>query len=210
MILQAGNDCYLTQAADVPLVERVFENQVLIYSAEQVNEWKEIPSSEKDKMFAQKNFVDVENLDYDALKRVEQLNEDIKENINNAELSDEQALDMQGLFPEWSVLVASVTGVSAPVGFRLQHKGTLYKVIQEHTLQSNWEPGVGTESLYQVVQVAHAGTREDPIPWQHNMVLENGKFYTDKGVLYECIRDSGIGMVYDLKDLVSGGYVKEV
>ncbi|EJW99967.1 hypothetical protein EVA_11926 [gut metagenome] len=60
------------------------------------------------------------------------------------------------------------------------------------------------------MQVAHAGTREDPIPWQHNMVLENGKFYTDKGVLYECIRDSGIGMVYDLKDLVSGGYVKEV
>ena len=205
MILQAGNDCYLTQTADVPLVERVFENQVLIYSAEQVKEWKEIPSSEKDRMFAEKNFVDVENLDYDALKRVEQLNKDIKDNINNATLSDEQALDMQEMFPEWSVLVASETGILAPAGFRLLHKGVLYKVIQEHTLQSNWVPRVGTESLYQVVQVAHAGTREDPIPWQHNMVLENGKFYTDKGVLYECIRNSGMVWCMISKTLFRGG-----
>lgn len=32
MILQAGYDCYLTQAEDMPLSERRFENQVLINS----------------------------------------------------------------------------------------------------------------------------------------------------------------------------------
>lgn len=36
MILQAGYDCYLTQAEDMPLSERRFENQVLINSPEDV------------------------------------------------------------------------------------------------------------------------------------------------------------------------------
>lgn len=34
--------------------------------------------------------------------------------------------------------------------------------------------------------------------------------YTDKEVLYLCIRDSGIGMAFDLENLVSGGYVQVV
>ena len=40
--------------------------------------------------------------------------------------------------------------------------------------------------------------------------LGYGKYYTDKEVLYLCIRDSGIGMAFDLENLVSGGYVQVV
>lgn len=42
------------------------------------------------------------------------------------------------------------------------------------------------------------------------MELFNGKYYTDKNVLYLCIRDSGMGMSFDLADLVSGGFVEVV
>ena len=42
------------------------------------------------------------------------------------------------------------------------------------------------------------------------MELFNGKYYTDKDVLYLCIRDSGMGLSFDLADLVSGGFVEVV
>lgn len=50
----------------------------------------------------------------------------------------------------------------------------------------------------------------DPIAWKQGMELFNGKYYTDKDVLYLCIRDSGMGMSFDLADLVSGGFVEVV
>ncbi len=40
------------------------------------------------------------------------------------------------------------------------------------------------------------------------MELIKDKYYSDKGELYKCIRDSGIPMSFDLKDLVSGGFVE--
>ena len=42
------------------------------------------------------------------------------------------------------------------------------------------------------------------------MELVEGLYYTDKDVLYICVRDSGIALSYDLADLVSGGYVEPV
>ena len=153
MILQAGLDCYLTQAADVPLAERVFENQVLIYSAEQVNEWKEIPSSEKDRMFAEKNFVDVDSLDYAALQRLDGLVSEVTLHINSAGLNDAQAVEMQKYFPSWEQVVSGIPALlieegagftqtgTLPVGFRVQCEGKLYEVVKEHTPEQGVVPG---------------------------------------------------------------------
>lgn len=163
MILQAGNDCYLTQTADVPLVERVFENQVLIYSAEQVKEWKEIPSSEKDRMFAEKNFVDVDSLDYAALQRLDGLVSEVTLHINSAGLNDAQAVEMQKYFPSWEQVVSSMPALlveegtgftqqgTLPVGFRVQYEGKLYEVIKEHIPSKDVNPNRGFEGYYQQV-----------------------------------------------------------
>ena len=70
--------------------------------------------------------------------------------------------------------------------------------------------GYKTESLYKVAQIEASGTKEDPIAWKQGMELFNGKYYTDKDVLYLCIRDSGMGLSFDLADLVSGGFVEVV
>ena len=51
---------------------------------------------------------------------------------------------------------------------------------------------------------------DNPIEWSSGSKLYNGKYYKDKDVVYLCIRDSGIELYYDLKDLVSGGYVQVV
>lgn len=184
MILQAGYDCYLTQVEDMPLSERRFENQVLINSPEDVAVWKEITSKQKEQMIAEASFIDVAAIDVEALDRVDTLLNDISANINNAGLTTEEALSKKDYFPAWEDLI----GTEVDVSFRFRYDGT----------------------LYEVVQIEHSGTLDDPIPWVHNMVLEDGKYYTDKEVLYLCIRDSGIGMAFDLENLVSGGYVQVV
>ena len=49
-------------------------------------------------------------------------------------VDDETALENPLLFPEWA------PGVVYSAGFKVQHNGTLYKVLQSHTSQSDWTP----------------------------------------------------------------------
>ena len=46
----------------------------------------------------------------------------------------------------------------------------------------------------------------DPIPYEGNMELFEGKYYMQEDVLYFCIRNSGQALTHDLKDLI-GIYV---
>ena len=65
-----------------------------------------------------------------------------------AELSDEQALEIAALYPTW----VSKIGESVNVGERYWYDEGLYKVVQAHTVQSDWTPDVST-SLYTRVTV---------------------------------------------------------
>lgn len=56
--------------------------------------------------------------------------------------TDEQALQVQDLYPEWSG-----AGISYNVGDRVRYNGVLYKVLQEHTSQEDWTPDTA-HSLY--------------------------------------------------------------
>ena len=105
------------------------------------------------------------------------------------------ALTAKMLYPEWAV------GVAYSVGFKVQYGGKLYRVITSHTTQADWTPDVSA-SLFEVVNESHEGTLEDPIPYDGNMALENGKYYIQSGVIYLCTRDT-INPVYQpLVDLV--------
>ena len=94
------------------------------------------------------------------------------------------------------------------VGYKVSYENRLYEVIQEHTSQADWTPNI-TPSLFKVVQVEATGSIDDPIEWEQGMELFNGKYYTENGVKYFCNRDSGMGMAYDLANLV-GLYVEVV
>ena len=85
----------------------------------------------------------------------------------------------------------------------------LWKVLQQHTVQDQYKPGVGTESLYAEIVESAAGTLEDPIPYNGNMELEQGKYYSQSGKVYKCIRDTEIPVYNPLKDL-DGIYVEAV
>lgn len=120
------------------------------------------------------------------------------------ELDDAQALTVKAIYPQWQEII----GKNVKLGYKFLHNDVLYKTIQDNLLiQDQWIPGEGTESLYAVINETNAGTQEDPIPYNGNMALENGKYYSQDGVIYLCNRDTEIPVYQALKDLV-GLYVE--
>lgn len=122
-------------------------------------------------------------------------------------LDDNTALTAVELFPQWEKLVAGSKTVDK--GFRFQYGAQLYRTEQPtYTFVSHYVPGsTGTESLFSKVDETHAGTRDDPIPYDGNMILEEGKYYSQGGVVYICTRSTGNPVYHALSDLV-GLYVE--
>ena len=98
-------------------------------------------------------------------------------------LGDETALTGVELFPMWAI------GRAYAVDDRVQHGGTLYKCVQAHTSQADWTPDA-VPALYTVIDVAHTGTQDDPIPAERGMEYVYGLYYSDSedGKLYLCQR----------------------
>lgn len=206
MKITADLNCYLTEAGDVALDKRTYRSFVVVSSPEEAAQWKQITEQDKLAYEAQSAIFGNQNITPDYLGQVDTLIAGISEHINDTPMNIKDSLTYKKFYPKFDDLI----GKPANVEFRFQDGDNLYEVLQPHTFSSEWRPGAGTESIYKVVQEEAEGTLDDPIAWKHNMELFAGKYYTDKGVLYKCIRNSGMGLSYDLADLVSGGYVELV
>lgn len=100
-------------------------------------------------------------------------------------LPDNLALKTAALYDDFE----DVIGLEVDQGFKFRYDGKVWKTIQPKTIiQSIYPPGVGTESLYAVINETNAGTISDPIPAQANMEYEYGKYYSENGVIYLCKR----------------------
>lgn len=126
----------------------------------------------------------------------------IKEQINTLSVDDDTAVRMTAFYPEWE------KDKQYTVGYKVQYLGKLYKVIQAHTSQETWTPDI-TASLYTRIDEVHDGTKNDPIPYEGNMTLYNGKYYIEGGVTYLCNRDTGNPVYNKLSELV-GIYVEVI
>ena len=124
-------------------------------------------------------------------------------------LTDEQAVKCKAIYKQWSDLVK--ISATVDMGYRFLHGEDLFKTEQpKYTFVKHEVPGsVGTESLFSRMDESHAGTINDPIPYNGNMVLEAGKYYTQNGVVYRCTRDTINPVYHALSDLV-GLYVEQV
>lgn len=114
----------------------------------------------------------------------------------------QDALDAVELYPAWAA------GQVYDVGYKVQFGGKLYKVVTEHTSQADWTPDAAV-TLFERIDETHDGTLYDPIPYDGNMALTYGLYYTQGGVVYRCTRDTGNPVYNALADLV-GIYVEEV
>lgn len=131
----------------------------------------------------------------------------IEAGSNAVERSDADALAVKSIYPLWDNLIGAT---AEKAGFRFTYGGKLYKTIPaNHTFAAEWVPGAGTESLYTCIDDQHTGTQADPIPYDGNMELTEGLYYSQEGVTYLCTRSTGQPVYHALSDLV-GLYVEVV
>ncbi len=122
-------------------------------------------------------------------------------------LPDADGLKAKALYPRWEALVKKGS-VTAEAGYRFTYNGYLYKCTDKNpTFQADWIPGNGTAALYVRVDEAHTGTQYDPVPYDGNMELTEGLYYTQDGATYLCTRSTGQPVYNALADLV-GIYVE--
>lgn len=117
-------------------------------------------------------------------------------------LADATALQAVTLHPVWE------TDTAYETGYKAQYGGKLYKCIQAHTSQVGWEPEKAA-SLWAQINETHSGTLEDPIPYDGNMALEQGKYYIQKDIIYLCTRDT-VSPVYNALSELINIYVEEI
>lgn len=148
----------------------------------------------------------------DHVKRLKRANELVQKNheeINTLGLTDKEALEVKEMFPMWDEFV----GEGITTSTRFQYDGKLWECIQDHTVLSHYQPSINTAALYKEVVLETNeegevnGTLENPIPYEGNMVLENGKYYSQEGVVYLCNRDTINPVYHNLSELV-GLYVE--
>ena len=129
----------------------------------------------------------------------------ITQQINTLSVDDNTALRMKSYYPAFDEIV----GQEVKKGFRFRHGDYLWATTKAMAIQAHYPPGDGMESLYTKVNETYAGTIDDAIPYDGNMALENGKYYTQEDAIYLCVRDTGNPVYHKLSELV-GLYVTEI
>lgn len=141
------------------------------------------------------------------ISREELLDKLIRANVNGLNVDDSEAYRMKAFYPAWETL-SETSYCADKAGYKFTYQGDLYKTVSaNHTFATYWVPGEGTESLYTRIDETHDGTEFDPIPYSENMMLENGKYYTQGGVIYLCNRSSETPTYHSLNYL-TGIYVE--
>lgn len=149
------------------------------------------------------------------LKRAQELIKQNTAEMNELHLSAADALQVVEWFPQWGVDEGFTVGDTVTKGLKFKYNGKLWAVLQDHTILEHYYPSINTASLYVEVTPEYnengeeLGTLDNPIPYDGNMILENGKYYIQEGTIYKCNRDTGIAVYHALRDLV-GLYVELV
>ena len=151
----------------------------------------------------------------DQVKRLNRTSELIQQNIqemNSLELSAADALAVQSWYPILYETENYIEGDTITMNAKVQYDGKLYAARQTHTITRVYAPSLDTAALWvevteDYVDGKETGTLENPIAYTGNMILEEGKYYEQNGIVYLCTRDSGNPVYHDLQYLV-GLYVE--
>lgn len=114
----------------------------------------------------------------------------------SASLSDTDALQAVELFDEWK------PDTDYERGDRRRYEGVLYKARQAHTSQAIYPPSITPALWEEVAEPGQGDTPDNPIPYNNNMELFEGKYYSQYDVVYICTRSTSTAVYNDLADLV--------
>ena len=145
-----------------------------------------------------------------ALEAMTRLSRYLASNFAQSELlTDQQIVSCKALLPAWAA------EAEVQEGSCVQYEDKVYRCRQGHTTQIGWEPDKAP-AMWAVIDVAHAGTADDPIPAVVGMDYTVGSHYLDPedSKIYQCIRPGmSAGEVINLQYLpheLVGQYFEEV
>ena len=154
------------------------------------------------------NYEEYNPIDHDRrLTAAARMLEEEKKAFKTLALTPEQMIKHQRFAPAWGEDIKE--GDALVKGDKFTCEGKLYAVLQDHTVLAINAPSIATASLYVEVTPDYTeggeelGTLENPIAYNGNMALEQGKYYEQEGVVYLCTRDTGVAVYNALKDLVN-------
>jgi hypothetical protein len=94
---------------------------------------------------------------------------------------DAEVLQNALLLDEWA------PGETYPAGALVRAGKLVYRVIAAHTANAAYPPETAF-AYYRQVELEHAGTQDDPIPYPETAgvvaAVQSGKYYTYKGLMY--------------------------
>ena len=194
---------YLATTAAKEDKERVVALSVLVPHEEPADQWEEIDEERYQQIKKAKQAA--YNVEYPEVEVNQALNL-MTMQINSMDLTDEQSLQFKNLYPKWE----SFIGKSLEQNYKVLYNDKLYKVRQKiDTVLENQAPSIATAALYEEINETATGTQEDPIPYNNNMELFEGKFYSQDGITYKCTRNTEQAVYNPLSELV-GLYVEMV
>lgn len=86
----------------------------------------------------------------------QQMNRFVQMSVQAANLTDEKAMEIADLYPEWAAKRTYAADEIVKYGVNADGETQLYKVIQAHTSQEDWTPDTAT-SLYKKIGFTEDG-----------------------------------------------------
>lgn len=139
--------------------------------------------------------------EYSDLKRLKRDLETVKGNINTIDLSNKEKNEIKELFPNWADYIGESLN---EIGFTVLYSGNnkLYEIIQPVSPVLEHQTPDLVPANYGLVS-EHDGTKEDPIPYEHWMLIKKDKYYTENGKLYIGLMNAPSGYDADLSTLTT-------
>lgn len=110
-----------------------------------------------------------------------------------ATLSEEQALEVASVYPQWETDRKYAQGEILAWGEDSLGDPQLYKVAQSHTSQAQWQPGgQGTESLYTPFGLDEVGYPLWSQPTGAHDAYNTGDIVSYNGTLYRSLVDGNV------------------
>lgn len=136
------------------------------------------------------------NEDYAKVKAMQILTADITANINIMKLSNKEAIECKEFYPHWETFI----GKKLDVNTKVLYADKLYEVIQTINPVVEVHTPDKVPANYGLVS-EHEGTKEDPIPYEHWMLIKKNMYYIENGKLYIGLIDAPNGYNADLSTL---------
>lgn len=136
MKITADENCFLTEATEVSLDKRTFKSMVIVSTSEEASQWKQITAEEKASLEAQQAIFDNQDITPEYLQKVSLLLDGIREKINDAPMSADEALSNKEFFPDFDEIV----GKDINTGYRFNCDNTMYEALIPHKVSEEHRP----------------------------------------------------------------------